>query len=40
MAAILELEIFFSYAHEDEQLRQELEKHLSPLKRQGQITNW
>ncbi|MGD8997266.1 MAG: toll/interleukin-1 receptor domain-containing protein [Anaerolineae bacterium] len=32
--------MFFSYAHEDEDLRDELEKHLSILKRQGVITGW
>ena len=32
--------IFFSYAHEDEQLRDELEIHLSALKRQGVIETW
>jgi len=34
------IEIFFSYAHEDEGLRDELEKHLSILKRQGVISGW
>lgn len=34
------IEIFFSYAHEDEELRDELAKHLSILKRQGKITAW
>jgi tetratricopeptide (TPR) repeat protein len=34
------IEVFFSYAHEDEELRDELEKHLSILKRQGVITSW
>ena len=34
------IEVFFSYAHEDEDLRDELEKHLSTLKRQGVITDW
>ena len=34
------LEIFFSYAREDEALRLELEKHLLILKRQGLITTW
>lgn len=34
------VEIFYSYAHEDEALRQELENHLSLLKRQGVITDW
>lgn len=30
----------FSYSHADEALRNELEKHLSPLKRMGKITTW
>jgi hypothetical protein len=34
------IEIFFSYAHKNEGLRDELEKHLSILKRQGVITGW
>ncbi len=32
--------VVFSYSHVDEQLRNELEKHLSPLKRMGQIETW
>lgn len=32
--------LVFSYAHSDEDLRNELEKHLSPLKRQGRIDTW
>jgi len=32
--------VFFSYAPEDEQLRIELEKHLSLLKRDGIINGW
>ena len=32
--------IFFSYSHTDESLRDELEKHLSILKRQGLIETW
>lgn len=32
--------LFFSYSHKDEQLRNELEKHLAPLKRQGIIDSW
>jgi len=32
--------VFFSYAHRDEALRDELVKHLSPLQRQGVITAW
>jgi hypothetical protein len=34
------IEIFFAYAREDEDLRDQLEKHLSMLKRDGVITNW
>lgn len=32
--------VFFSYSHADEKLRDELEKHLSILKRQGFIEAW
>ena len=34
------VEVFFSYAHEDEKLRDELAKQLKLLKRQGLITDW
>ena len=34
------LEVFISYAHEDEKLREELGKHLSLLQRNGVITAW
>src|SRR5712691_1471711 len=34
------VEVFYSYAHEDETFRNELEKHLSLLRRQGLITAW
>jgi tetratricopeptide (TPR) repeat protein len=34
------VEIFYSYSHKDEVLRDELEKHLSILKRQGVIRGW
>ena len=34
------LKIFLSYAHEDEKLKKELEKHLSLLKRQTLIDVW
>ena len=34
------IEVFFSYAHKDEKLREELEKQLSLLKWQGLITGW
>jgi ABC-type branched-subunit amino acid transport system substrate-binding protein len=32
--------VFISYSHRDEALRNELESHLAPLKRQGIITAW
>src|ERR1017187_9768746 len=32
--------VFFSYSHKDEVLRDELEVHLSGLKRQGVISTW
>ena len=32
--------VFFSYSHADEELRNELEKHLTGLRRQGVITTW
>jgi TIR domain len=32
--------VFFSYSHQDEALRNELEKHLTMLKREGSITAW
>lgn len=35
-----EIKLFFSYSHKDEELRDELEKHLSMLKRQGVISTW
>lgn len=34
------LEVFFSYSHRDEKLRDELEKHLSALKRSKAIRVW
>jgi len=34
------LQLFYSYAPEDETLRQELENHLTSLRRQGIITDW
>lgn len=34
------IKLFFSYAHEDENLRDELAKHLSILRRQGIISEW
>jgi len=40
MPAPKPVNLFFCYAPEDEPLRQELEKHLFPLQRQGYITSW
>jgi TIR domain/CHAT domain len=34
------INLFFSYAHEDEALRNELAKHLKLLERQGVISSW
>src|SRR5690349_17931113 len=34
------IEVFYSYAHEDELLREKLDKHLSILKRTGVIAGW
>jgi hypothetical protein len=34
------VELFYSYAHEDEALREELEKHLKILQRAGLIQTW
>lgn len=34
------IKIFYSYSHKDEQLRDELAKHLSILRRQGVISEW
>lgn len=34
------VKLFFSYSHRDEELRNELEIHLSSLKRQGIIESW
>jgi hypothetical protein len=34
------LSVFISYAHEDERLRQQLEAHLSLLRRQGLIARF
>jgi len=33
-------EVFFSYAHEDKELRDQLAEHLAALKRQGVIRTW
>jgi hypothetical protein len=34
------VKLFYCYAHEDELLRDELEKHLAALKRSGHISSW
>jgi hypothetical protein len=34
------VEVFFSYSHRDEKLRDQLEEHLANLKRQGVISGW
>jgi len=34
------LELFFSYAHEDERYRERLERHLSTLRNEGLIVDW
>ena len=34
------INIFLSYAHEDELLKERLDIHLSPLKRSGMINTW
>ncbi|HEY9648687.1 MAG TPA: TIR domain-containing protein [Chroococcidiopsis sp.] len=39
-AARRAIELFFSYSHRDEDLRDEMAKHLSILKRQGVISTW
>jgi hypothetical protein len=39
-AAAEPIEVFFSYSHRDEELRDEVAKSLSLLKRQGVIKDW
>ena len=34
------LELFYSYSHKDEELRDQLENHLAMLKREGVISGW
>ncbi|MCC5598104.1 toll/interleukin-1 receptor domain-containing protein [Nostoc favosum] len=34
------VELFISYSHRDEELRQQLDKHLASLKRQKVIEAW
>jgi hypothetical protein len=40
LSAHTPIEVFYSYSHEDSLLRDELEKHLKLLQRQGIITQW
>jgi hypothetical protein len=39
-AVLQPIRLFYSYSHKDETLRDELEEHLSLLKRQGYIIGW
>src|SRR3954454_10551691 len=34
------IQIFFSYSHKEAKMRDDLEAHLSPLKREGLISGW
>ena len=34
------IDVFYAYSHRDEDLRDELDKHLSSLRREGLIANW
>ena len=34
------LSVFISYSHEDEELRKQLDAHLSPLRRRGVLSVW
>src|SRR5215471_4271192 len=38
--SVMALEVFYSYSHEDEKLRDKLEKQLSLLQRRGLIVSW
>ncbi len=40
MSSNQSISLFYSYSHEDEELRDELEKHLKLLQRQGIIATW
>jgi hypothetical protein len=37
---VMAYEVFISYSHRDKELRNELDKHLSNLKRQNIIASW
>jgi len=39
-AALKPVKIFYSYSHKDEVLRDQLQKHLAILQRQGVISSW
>jgi hypothetical protein len=36
----MSIQVFFSYSHKDEDLRDEMAKHLTMLKHNGVITTW
>lgn len=36
----VDVDVFYSYAHEDEILRDELDKHLKIMERRGVIRSW
>lgn len=36
----MSIQVFFFYSHKDEDLRDEMAKHLTMLKRNGVITTW
>ncbi|MEX2247121.1 MAG: FxSxx-COOH system tetratricopeptide repeat protein, partial [Dehalococcoidia bacterium] len=40
MASVRPIELFYSYSHRGEDLRDELERHLKILQREGAISNW
>jgi hypothetical protein len=37
---VMAIEVFISYAHEDQSFREELQKHLNSLRRQQIISSW
>ena len=37
---VMAYEVFISYSHQDQALRQKLDNHLANLKRQNVITSW
>ena len=34
------MKLFYSYSHKDEDLRNQIEKHLTPLEQEGYIDQW